>query len=181
MKDKQQTITGNSIGAIGDNINIRSTNYNFPSKPRITRSLLKKICIKIVDVNEQEDVYDISTMPMEITEKIEYNKLQIYKEIFERIFLEAYKLEEIFQSDFRLGEKIVNQIASCYIKTHKLNHAYKNNDERILGLSKELYEKVCSDTTESDYELCIEEVEFGIDLIIYYVFTKCQILEKVTK
>lgn len=142
----------------------------------LNRTLLFDFCEKIISIGIGYDEYEITTAT-NFDDKIQYNEIEIYKEIFYEC---DYYLEEV--------ELVLEEIPNRQLVLQKINKIYKKEkkfskenckDKLCENVYNILFEQVKSDQNSSS--LLIEEVEQSLHLIMYYSFTKCKLLDPMPK
>ncbi len=150
----------NIIGIKGNNNVTSITNI---TNKRINYGKLEKVIYNLVN-NEFKGAKEVDYLIIEIKDKIEKNNLDLYKEKFDIIEPYTEEIEEILITDN--NEKIViRKIQSIYISLKK---KYEG-DELLENIKKEITNSINIDTIDIDFE---------IEMLMWHVFLKCQILEK---
>ncbi|MDD2518712.1 MAG: hypothetical protein PHG18_02360 [Bacilli bacterium] len=159
-----------SIQVNGNNIDVNiykgvGKKYNYKILSKVSEQL-------IVTLNSNKEM-SIACIPAEIIEKIEYNGLLPHRKIFlnHSIYLDQieYVMEQILGDT---SEKIVSRIITKWDEI-AFRHSELSNDELLYRLEGELLNKIDPNVVD---EFCLEDVQTSIEQIIFYVFSKCQIL-----
>ncbi len=168
------------ISSSGENANNQINNiqtYVASSKKTfIRKSALFEVSKKIIDSDLSDDSdFDTSSVA-EWDVKIDYNDLSTqYKEIL-KSEAEHYQLMTDIMAEFPNGEKLIKKIRRIYLKKDKQH----NSADEILESLYSTLELLLIQAEESTNEVASfldEDREKCVWLIIFYVFTKCQILK----
>lgn len=123
-----------------------------------------------VPLNEE---MDIEKLPYEIIKKIDYNDIKEYKSLFLDYSMYLDRLEYIIETTYKVNSQIIiNRVkgAWCFISASNKD---KSSDEKIALLNKFLIDKISKKTIK---KYGLERIEIATELITFYAFTKCQIL-----
>lgn len=170
MKNLNQ-VSGDGGINIAGNGNI--VNY---SQTPIKYELLSKLCKGFInsDFNGNEDM-NVIELPVELLEKIEYNNLNLHKELYEDFSTYLLDIEEVV--DKTLGDdsiKLVRMIKHLYKETVANNKDY-SNDQILFDMENRLMSYTDLINSKEYYN---EDVQNAICQVVLYVFQKCQILKK---
>lgn len=168
MNNTQQA--GNdSILVIGN----KNIVFNF-FKSKNCYKILSDIAKEIVENLDGSIEMDIDKIPAEIIEKIEYNNITMHKDEFieSSLYLDnvGYVIEKTYG---KKSEVVINRIKYNWNKICALS-PNDSKDVQLYRLNDILVEKVNSKIIN---KYGLESIEIGIGLIIFFVFTKCQILD----
>ncbi|CDF12034.1 putative uncharacterized protein [Mycoplasma sp. CAG:776] len=167
-------ITGdNGVNVNGDN-NI----LNLYQQP-IKYELLSKLCRDLIGSNLSfaEDM-NISQLPIELLEKIEFNNLISHKELYEDLGMYLVDIDDIVNKS--LGNKsikLIRIIKTLYLEILTNNPDY-TGDQLLFSIENKLMEHT---SLIDNQEYFNEDIRYSICQIVLYVFEKCQILKKPTK
>lgn len=171
-------ITGGdgSVNVAGDGNDVDILQYE-----AFQRSWLYDVCVAIKEASipiNDEDEYSIK-LNSDWVEKLEYNQVKIYAEIFNQ---EAYafdQLEEVIK-DFPNRVEMVNKVRHIYLFVDKEREKLNEDGDYVL---EQVFKQLCTVVDESnrpvEKQMPLEEKERYIKLIMFYVFTRCQLLKKV--
>ncbi|SFE26350.1 hypothetical protein SAMN05428981_104223 [Bacillus sp. OV194] len=161
------------VAIIGDNNNVQ-----IAAAPGVTnRSFLYDVCCIIADSNIKETAEYSIEKNSEWSSKMRFNKIKKYKRLFEMHAYSYGDVEEILEG-FEKRETLIRHIKSIYIE-------YVDEDEdlpkdTILSLVKEELLRIVADCNISSGSLLTEEHKAEtIYQIMFYAFTKCQLLEPI--
>lgn len=178
-KKIQNAATDNSniINGNENTITYNHTEFTFGSGAKATASvsLIYEVCKLISETDfEITEEYSIKKNS-EWEEKISYNEIEIYKVIFQDQYYSYDKvgmaLKQIPKRDL-----LVRNVRTIYQK-QKLKSA--NNDEILEKVFNELSHLVITSGIKNGHELYEEEKNDAIYSVMFYAFTKCQLLEPV--
>ncbi len=169
MDNNYQNAGDNSQQIIGN----KNIIFNFFRKKDCYK-VLSDVTKEIVDSLNGEIEMDIDKIPAEILEKIDYNNIPLHKNEFIESVAYLPKIEYIIEKTYgKKSEIIINRIKYNWNKIcadcpndNKDSQLYKFNDLLIKKINEKVVKK---------YGL--EYIEIGTELIIFYAFTKCQILD----
>ncbi|MDD2494555.1 MAG: hypothetical protein PHE29_05105 [Tissierellia bacterium] len=169
MKNNIQNAGDSSLQIIGN----RNLIFNF-FRDKDCYKVLSNITKDIVDNLNGEIEMDIEKNPAEILEKIDYNNIPLHKNEFIDSIPYLSKIEYIVEKLYGKKSEIIinrikynwNKVCAIYSNESKDLQLYKLNDLLLKRIDSKIVKK---------YGL--EYIEIGIGLIVFYVFTKCQILE----
>lgn len=170
----------NSPSVIGNNNRIGDTYLHVPNhNNRMRRSILYDVCCTLskAEMNFREE-YALHTNSDWI-EKIEYNHIEKYKEIFEMYSLYYGVVEEVLER-IPKRELLIRNIKTTYVKSKNVNANF-SKDEILDIVFNNLSEIVVQSDQFSDDPMLEEEKNEAIHLIMFYAFTKCQLLEIVPR
>lgn len=169
MEQNYQNAGDNSQQIIGN----KNLIFNFFRKNDCYK-ILSAITKEIVDNLNGEVDMDIDKIPAEILEKIEYNNIPLHKNEFIESFTYIPKIEYIIEKMYgKKSEIIINRIKYNWNKICA-TYPNENKDFQLFKFSELLVNKI---NTKLIDRYTLEYVEIGVGLIIFYAFTKCQILD----
>lgn len=184
MKDDLVSAGDDSIITIGDNnqiISAESITTLVQQKDKfIKRSLLLTVSRRIIEAGVDDDVeYDISKNT-EWGAKLEFNN---FSDQYKRILTseaEHYPLIEEIMNDLEDSESLVKTVKRAYLPLEKAADKSNHDADWILDgllakLNASLHEVEKSASEEAS--LKDEDREKCIWLILFYVFTRCQIFK----
>lgn len=169
MNNNRQTAGDNSQQIIGN----KNVIFNFFRK-NDSYKILSDVIRGIVDNIDGELEMDIDKSPLEILEKIEYNNIMLHKDNFIEFIPYLPQVEYIIENLYsKKSEIVINRIKYNWSKVSSI-YSEECKDRKLYELNELLIKKVDRKTINKyTYEI----VEIAIDLIIFYSFTKCQILD----
>lgn len=148
-----------------------------PSNPRkLNRTVLYSFCKQFSETTLPEAIIsDSHALPSEIDNKMNYNEIQYYREVFINCDIYLNDVEEIL-IQIPKREVIILKIARIY-RTKKLQNNWNNKDQLCSFVFEELMEVITNDPLSG--QLFNEETELAIEALMYYAFTKCKLLDPV--
>lgn len=169
MDNNYQNAGNNSQQIIGS----KNIIFNFFRKKDCYK-VLSDITREIVNNLSGETEMDIDKIPAEILEKIDYNNIPLHKDEFVESVTYLPKIEYIIEKMYGKKSQIIinrikynwNSVCATYPNENKDFQLYKFNELLVKKINTKVINK---------YKL--EYVELGVGLIIFYAFTKCQILD----
>lgn len=148
-------------------------------KQPIKYDLLSRLCKDLIKINmELSEDMNVTELPVELLEKIEYNNILIHKELYEDLGMYLSDISEIVEKS--LGNKsisLIRIIKTIYYEILASNSEY-NGDQILFEIENRLLEH--TNLTDSN-EYLNEDIRYCITQIVLYVFEKCQILKKPKK
>lgn len=169
-----------SNNIIGNNNRIGDTLLYIPNpNNRMKRSVLYDVCCTLskAEMNDREE-YALHTNS-DWLEKIEYNDIDEYKDVFEMYSFYYGVVEEVLKQ-IPKREVLIRNIKTIYRKNKRI-HFNCTKDEILDAVFNELSEIVVQSDQFSDEGLLEEEKCEAIYLIMFYAFTKCQLLDVVPR
>lgn len=166
-----------SLKGSHDNVvNTGDTNYYYSNTPpKLNRSRLYEFCKEFVEIEGLEESAYSLVLPSDIADKIEYNELKEYKEIFIDV---SHTLEDVDRTLSQIPKRgnIIRRIKSIYLNFQiEKNEVSKNELCRLVF--DELFQII--DYSNDENKLYVEDTSFAIQSLMYHAFTKCQILDRV--
>lgn len=138
------------------------------------RSLVYEVC-KMIAEKEFEETSDYSiSQNVNWTRKIEHNKIEKYKILFEEYSFAREDIEELLEG-YEKRTTLIKHIKTLYINS-VFEIPDKDNDFKLDWVFTEL----CSIVDEADSctdKIYVEDRNQAIYQLMFYSFTKCQILE----
>lgn len=114
---------------------------------------------------------EISDFNPDWQEKIDFNSLNTWKKIFENRAAQLEKFEEEIISNLTVPEILLLDLSNKYAR---LSNENISSDSKCMLIEKQLLETVNGGRSD---KICEENKTAGIELTIYWAFTRCQILE----
>ncbi|EPH74754.1 TPA: hypothetical protein ACGY62_001448 [Enterococcus faecalis] len=177
MKSKgtQVTARDQSIAICGDKNSINQF-LTITREPK--RAFVFDVCKIIVEKNFEENAeYSISSNA-NWSKKIEYNQIDKYELIFDEYSFAREDIEELLEG-YENRTKLIRNFKTLYIdSTYKFPN--ENNDYRLDWVFKSLC-NIVDESSEPTDALYTEDRNQAIYQLMFYAFTKCQILEKPPK
>lgn len=177
MKSKgPQVIATDQSIAIDGNKNTINQYLPTPREPK--RAFVFNVCKIIVEKNFEENAeYSISSN-VNWSKKIEYNQITKYELIFDEYSFAREDIEELLEG-YENRTKLIRNFKTLYIdSTYKFPD--ENNDYRLDWVFESLC-NIVDEASDSTNALYIEDRNQSIYQLMFYAFTKCQILEKPPK
>lgn len=178
MADKARNATGGdgSINIAGDGNTASILQYE-----AFQRTLLYDVCLAIKDANitlDEDDSFSIR-MNSDWLEKLEYNQVKIYAEIFQQESYTFDQLEEVIKN-FPSSVEMIRKVRHIYLFVEKEREMKSEDGDYVL---ERVFKQLCQLVDESnrpiEKQMPLEEKERYIKLVMFYVFTRCQLLKKV--
>lgn len=170
--------TMQKTGDNGINVSGNNNTLNFYQQP-LKYELLSKLCKDIIDENNSSLVdMNVKELPVELLEKIEYNKIMIHKELYEDLGIYLSDIDEIVNKS--LGNdsiKLIRVIKTIYCEL-SASHPEYSGDEILFAIENRLMSHI---NLNDKNRYCNEDIRYSISQIVLYVFEKCQILKKPNK
>lgn len=174
--------SGDNGTSIVGNENTLST-YNFSSQtPKILkRSAIFDVCKIIAELDiDYDDEYSIQNNS-DWMEKFEYNKVDLYVEIFDN-YSDGYDEVSNVLHGYLKKTIMVKKIRTVYLEIEKVREKEKlDGDYVVKQVFNRLKEEVWYSALTSESDLLDEEVDAAIYMIMFYAFTKCKLLKPVPK
>lgn len=168
--------TGNdSINSTGDGANFEINHYTSSVKI-LNKTYLYGFCVKFSEVEDTTENYDIE-IASNIEDKMDYNEITLYKEIFFDCDYYIDDVEAILEEIPR-RQRILSKINNKY-KRFKMFEKWDNKDELCELVYKDLYRTIENDQSSGD--MYLEDAELAIQALMYYSFTKCKLLDPIPK
>lgn len=172
IKNKGDGNTNNS----GNNNDFRKYEaHYYDTAKSINRSYLFDFCLEFSKIELAPDnEYDTSTVSG-YEDKMDYNEIDIYKDIFTAC---AHYIEDV--------ESILNEIPNRELLVKNINTVYKkmkkfeswpDKDHLCDLVFKNLYTKLAENISSND--LVEEQANEAIHTIMYYALTKCKLLDPI--
>lgn len=147
--------------------------FNF-FKTKDSYKVLSEILKEIVKNIDGSVEMDIAKTPTEVLKKIAYNNIPLHKDFYIDSIPYLSKLEFIIETTYGSRSQIVinrikynwNKICSLYPNETKDKQLYKLDELLLAKTDPKIIKKYGLDV-----------VEIGIGLIVFYTFTRCQILD----
>lgn len=173
---------------------IESLTYNAPNPQQIKNSVLAKILKTMLDRGIfPEIIEDVSMVPYDICDKIEYNHIVKYRELFDNYATYYSTCNKIVNSldNERVCSKqtILNSIHNKYllIKGNFIKK-YSNSGESEKAIIQSHSDDILDDIfsfyyCEAQRYLALdgytyEEIQINIQVFLTYCFIECKILER---
>lgn len=163
------------VAVVGDNNTIKIIN----SALTTNRSFLYDVCCIIADANiEGTEEYSIHTNS-EWSAKMEYNKIRKYAYFFEEHSYSYGDVEDIL-ANFEKRTVLIRHIKRIYMG-FLLDNEELSKDSILDLVFEELLRIVVQCNVSSGYLLTEEQKFETIYQIMFYAFTKCQLLAPIPK
>lgn len=164
-----------SVGIVGDGNNVDLEYHPFQM------SFLHEVCQAIMESDipvTPEDDYSLR-VNSDWMQKFDYNKVVAYIDIFGDEAPDIDKLDEVMES-FSNRTLMINKIKHIYRIIEKDRHQKNEDGDFVLeGVFKELCKVVDESGLPIDQQIPMEQKERYIKLVMFYAFTKCQLLKPV--
>lgn len=151
--------------------------YYINSPTMLNRTRLYDFCKAFSEIDGLDEPDYSIDLPSDISEKINYNELKEFKEVFLDVSHTLEDVETVLSEIPKRGN-VIRKIKGVYLN-FKIEKNYKNKDNLCRLVFNELLQIV--NTSIDKNELYMEDTYFAIQSLMYYAFTKCQILDKVPK
>ena len=171
----KHTVGNNSNLLVGDGNSI--LNYE-PFQSSILYDVCRAVMEADIDLTP-EDEYSLHTNSNWM-KKFDYNKVVKFVDIFNDEAPDIDRLEEIMESFANNRTLLINKIKHVYrIIEKERTKANEDGDFVLEGVFKELCKVVDESGRPLDKQIPMEQKERYIKLIMFYAFTKCQLLKPV--
>ncbi|MBL1228280.1 hypothetical protein IW492_03410 [Enterococcus sp. BWB1-3] len=173
-REQNNDISNHSVLNTGNNNTTTYHSVNLHGvKPVPSISLIYNVCKVISEIEfEAIEKYSIEKNS-EWNAKIAYNEIQSYKTIFQDQYLSYDKVEQALKT-IPKRDLIIQNIRTIYQKEKVKND---NKDEVLNQVFEELSNLVVTSGISCGNELYEEEKNDAIYSVMFYTFTKCQLLE----
>jgi phage pi2 protein 07 len=162
-----------NLNNTGNGNNFKFEYYFNPIK-RLNRTYLYDFCVKFAEIEDGNENYN-TAVTSDIEEKMNYNEINLYKEIFLECDHYFDDVELILQ-EIPNRQRILSKIEFQY-KRFKNFDKWKNKDELCEKVYRSLLETIENDQNSSN--IIIEDAEIAIHALMYYAFVKCKLLDPV--
>jgi|GEM_PF-3877459 len=163
-----------SVNVAGIN---NTVNHFATSSTQIKRSYIFEICQQIIaaDIPINEEASYSLDFPSDWDEKLEYNQVERYAEVFHEE-IEAYNVVDDIMSEFSNRAKLVESIRSIYLR---LDNRSETGDVILDKVFDELMSVVDAGDFSVEHKMYNEDKMRAVKLIMFYAITKCQLLRRV--
>ncbi len=163
----------NAINNTGDGATFEINHYNGQNKI-LNRTYLFEFCMKFSELDDAQEEYD-AEVTSDFEGKMNYNEIEVYKEIF---FECDHYLDdvELILEEIPRRQRILRNINTRYKKIKGLSQ-WKSKDQICEGVYEYLLDKIQNDSNSTD--IYDEDVELAIHALMYYAFTKCKLLDPI--
>ncbi|MEK5069613.1 hypothetical protein [Sporosarcina sp. FSL K6-1508] len=165
----------NTINNTGERAQFEINHYANPQQI-LNKTYLYGFCVKFSEVEDTAESYD-TEIASDIEEKMDYNEIDLYKEIFFECDHYIDDVEAILEEIPR-RQRILSKINNKY-KRFKKFEKWNDKDELCEWVYNYLYETIENDQSSGD--IFLEDAELAIQALMYYSFTKCKLLDPIPK
>ncbi|MFD3261399.1 hypothetical protein ACE3MQ_22655 [Paenibacillus lentus] len=171
----------NGTSIVGDKNNLTTINLGSRTPKILKRSAIFEVCKIIAELDiDYDDEYSIQKNS-DWMEKFEYNKVDLYIEIFDN-YSDGYDEVSKVLHGYLKKTLMVKKIRTVYLEVEKVREKEElDGDYVIKQVFDRLKEEVCYNALISESDLLDEEVDEAIYLIMFYAFTKCKLLKPLPK
>lgn len=165
-----------SISNSGDNNEL--TQYNFTFKDAMPkRTVIYELCMLIANEDIAVGEYSIK-INADWTEKLDYNNVNEYTEIFDDYCDIYLEFEEVLNEQYSNREKMVRKVHHIY-RDIRITYPDKtqHGDFILQTVFKELKALVSQENYNPLNQVEDEEIDRTLVLIMFYTLTKCKLLE----
>ncbi len=173
--DGNLSVGNGSVGILGNDNDVDLEYHPFQM------SVLHEVCKAIMDSEipiTPEDDYSLKTNS-DWMQKFEYNHVVTYVDIFSDEAPDIDKLDEVMEG-FSNRSLMINKIKHLYRMSEKERHEQDKDGDFVL---ESVFQSLCKVVDESglptDEQMHLEQKERYIKLVMFYAFTKCQLLKPV--
>ncbi|MFU1796434.1 ABC-three component system protein [Paenibacillus azoreducens] len=153
----------------GNHFNIQ----NHLSAARIlNRTYLYDFCEKFSMVDDGSDGYN-TNITSGINDKIAYNEISLYKDIFKECDHYYEDVESILE-EIPKRQRILTNINIQYRRLKELDE-WNSKDELCDKVYQYLIQTIENDQNSGN--IVVEDVELAIHSLMYYTFVKCKLLD----
>ncbi|MGE7916676.1 hypothetical protein [Lysinibacillus xylanilyticus] len=169
--------TGN-FNNTGDYPIFGDVTFQLPKPKTLNRTVLYEFCKQFSESTLPEPTTDEEKkLPSGISEKMQYNEISVYKKVFKSCDIYLDDVEDIL-NQIPKRESIIRKIERLYDHT-KIEKKWDDKDQLCKIVFDTLFESVSNDPQSS--HLYDEDAELAIEVLMYYAFTKCKLLDPVPK
>lgn len=171
----------NGASIVGDKNSITTINLGGQTPKILKRSILFDICKTIAELDiVYDDEYSIQ-QNSDWMEKFEYNKVDLYVEIFD-VYSDGYdEVSKVLQGYLK-KTIMVKKIRTVYLEIEKIREKEDfDGDYVVKQVFERLKQEICYSAWISESDLLDEEVDAAIYMVMFYTFTKCKLLKPVPK
>ncbi|RLQ89996.1 hypothetical protein [Falsibacillus albus] len=164
-----------TINSTGDGATFEINHYAGQNKI-LNRTYLFDFCVQFSELEDASEDYD-TELTSDFEGKMDYNEIDLYKEIFFECDHYLDDVESILEGIPR-RERILKKINTKYKKLKRFSQ-WENKDEICEGVYQYLFETIENDNKSKD--MYLEDAELAIHALMYYAFTKCKLLDPIPK
>lgn len=171
----------NGTSVVGNQNTFTTIKFGSQTPKILKRSAIFDVCKTIAELDiDYDDEYSIQNNS-DWMEKFEYNKVDLYVEIFDN-YSDGYdEVSKVLQGYLK-KTIMVKKIRTVYLEFEKVREQEKlDGDYVVKQVFDRLKEEVCYSALISESDLLDEEVDAAIYMIMFYAFTKCKLLKPVPK
>jgi hypothetical protein len=173
LGDKSAHTGDNGVAVVGNDNKIQIIN----ALPITNRSFLYDVCCIIADTDINETAeYSIETNS-EWSAKMKYNKIKKYKALFQLHSYSYGDVEEILEN-FEKRTTLIRHIKGIYIN-FLLEYEELSKDKVLDLVFEQLIRIVKECNVSSGFQLSEEQKSETIYQVMFYAFTKCQLLDPI--
>lgn len=172
-----------------------TNNYNYPSQSKLIKRqlLLQRIIEKIANLTSDDEInMNNVEMPYDISDKIEYNNIIVYRQLLEENIIYYDSCNDILNAltdekgdncktrvlrDFKNKyQERIGELIKENGENSRINFIRTNSDLIIKEIINLITAKINESVTAADI-LYQEDVDFGVTTFVCYCFYECKILE----
>ncbi|MBC1458504.1 hypothetical protein [Listeria newyorkensis] len=173
MGNREANASDGSGAILGNNNHLEITNNIIKPLSHPKRNFIFDICKLIAEADFSNVLeYSISNISG-WQHKIEFNKIIKYKSIFEEYSFAREDIEELLNG-FEKRTMLVRHIKTMYI--HTLHDNPESSNDNRLDIVFQQMCRIVDDVNTSAEGLYLEERDEAIYQLMFYAFTKCQLL-----
>lgn len=171
----------NGTSIVGDKNILKIYNFDSQTPKILKRSVIFDVCKTIAELDiDYDDEYSIQNNS-DWMEKFEYNKVDIYVEVFDN-YSDGYNEVSKILHGYLKKAIMVKKIRTVYLELEKVRERKNlDGDYIIKQVFNRLKEEVCYSSLITEADLFDEEIDEAIYLLLFYAFTKCKLLKPVTE
>lgn len=176
MFPKKSNIENHGDSAVnntGDGAKFEIHHHN-GSQKILNRTYLYDFCVQFSEVEDNNESYS-TEVTSDIEEKMDYNEIELYKEIFFECDHYIDDVELILEGIPR-RQRILSKINNKYRRL-KAFEKWQSKDQICEWVYNYLIETIENDKNAGD--IILEDVELAIHALMYYTFTKCKLLDPI--
>lgn len=164
------------INNTGDGVSIGATYHIYHQPKFLNSSILYDFCVEFSKIEFELHLDDDpQTPPSDIEEKITFNEIDVYKDIFQDCEQYYDDVEEILK-EVPNRQKIIKNINQKYKKIKKFEE-WVDKDQLCQLMFQDLYNILAN--VQNKNVILEEDANLSIHAIMYYAFVKCKLLDPV--
>lgn len=157
---------------------------NYLMQPQhLEKTLIYALLQRFLANNQTDREMDISMLPTELNQKLNYNCAYRYVQIFQDKYQDTAYIQEVITNDFPDGQLIVGNLRDMFhsVLPHEAFQGdgtvkVENGDEVLDKLFQNVKERIINDPQKEKDEIPIEKIERFVYAFLGYGVQECQVL-----